>query len=87
MPLYQDGTEVRVGDVFWSTRSSSQFSWEITNFDAHQVAWRGVTFGHNGENPVSDTRHWVLIHRKNSAPSSRKSGFSKFIRRIENDDR
>ena len=87
MPLYQDGTEVRIGDTFWSTRSSPEWLWKIINLDGQKVYWKGISFAHNGSNPLSDTQHWVLVSREGQLVSRKTSGFSKFIRRIENDDK
>lgn len=84
MPLYKDGQEVRVGDVFRSSRNDvyQYDTWQVTSLDEGYIGWRHLQTDSCGKKPLIHQTIWTLVSR--AAPVEKKrSGFSKFIRSIE----
>lgn len=81
MPLYKDGQEVRVGDVFKSSHNDYDI-WQVTSLDESHIGWRHLQTDSCGKKPLIHQTIWTLISRANPVEKKR-SGFSKFIRSIE----
>lgn len=72
--VYNDGKEVRPGDIFTTAWGGTQ-RWVISDDCLHHRPFNSVSFWHR--HSVIDTSHWLLIERR--IKERKKTGFAKFV--------
>jgi hypothetical protein len=77
--IYRDGQEVRNGDT-WRTYANEQYTYTAID-EGFRFVWRciQVPTSYGTMEPSACSNAYILIRRKESP----KSGFGKFIRRVE----
>lgn len=86
MVKYKDGTILKVGDVFASSkRGLENLRWLIMGITSTDIYWKCLIDDHMGSTliPPNSVVTWSLVQRADGSKEIKRSGFSKFVRRIE----